>query len=49
MQYTILSGLADFVLNLNFIEKDMHDVFNAVAYYLERDQPIELQVLFNIY
>lgn len=44
MQYTILSGLADFVLNLNFLEKDMYDVFNSVAHYLEKDQPIELQV-----
>ncbi|XP_027842762.2 TELO2-interacting protein 1 homolog [Aphis gossypii] len=43
MQYTILSGLADFVLNLNFFEKDMHDVSNSVAYYLDKDQPIELQ------
>ncbi|XP_060879820.1 TELO2-interacting protein 1 homolog isoform X1 [Metopolophium dirhodum] len=43
MQYTILSGLADFVLNLNFLEKDMYDVSNSVAHYLEKDQPIELQ------
>jgi len=48
MQYTILSGLADFVLNLNFFEKDMYDVSNSVAYYLDKDQPIELQV-FNVY
>jgi len=48
MQDTILSGLADFVLNLNFFEKDMHDVSNSVAYYLDKDQPIELQV-FNVY
>jgi hypothetical protein len=47
MQYTILNGLADFVLNLNFLEKDMYDVSNSVAHYLEKDQPVELQV-FNI-
>lgn len=49
MQYTILSGLGDFVLNLNCIEKDMYDISNAVAYYLERDQPIELQVGISYY
>lgn len=43
MQHTILSGLADFVLNLNFLEKDMYDVSNSVAHYLKKDQPIELQ------
>lgn len=48
MQHTILSGLADFVLNLNFLEKDMYDVSNSVAHYLKKDQPIELQV-FNIF
>jgi len=45
MQYNILSGLGDFVLNLNFIEKDMYDVSNAVAHYLHKDQPDPLQVL----
>lgn len=44
MQYTILSGLGDFVLNLNFVESDMHDVSNAVKYYLDKDQPTILQV-----
>lgn len=44
MQYTILNGLGDFVLNLNFVEKDMHDVFNAVTRYLDKDQPNVLQV-----
>jgi hypothetical protein len=44
LQYTILSGIGDFVLNLNFIEKDMYDILTAVTYYLEQDQPIELQV-----
>lgn len=45
MQYTILNGLGDFVLNLNFIEKDMYQVSSAVAHYLDREQPIELQVI----
>lgn len=45
MQYSILSHLGDFVLNLNFIEKDMHDVSNSVVYYLDKNQPIALQVL----
>lgn len=49
MQCTILSGIGDFVLNLNFIEKDMYDVLNAVTYYLEQDQPIELQVSIAYY
>lgn len=44
LQYTILSGLGDFVLNLNFIESDMYDISNAVAHYLDKDQPIALQV-----
>lgn len=47
MQSTILSGLGDFVLNLNFIEKDMYDVSCAVAHYLDKDQPVSLQVYFK--
>lgn len=49
MQSTILSGLGDFVLNLNFIEKDMYDVSCAVAHYLDKDQPVSLQVYFKGY
>jgi len=49
LQYTILSGLGDFVLNLNFIEKDMYDVSTAVAYYLDKDQPTALQVYCMLY
>lgn len=45
LQYTILSGIGDFVLNLNFVEKDMYNVSNAVAFYLDKDQPKELQVI----
>lgn len=44
LQYAILSNLGDFVLNLNFIERDMYTVLNAVAHYLDITQPIELQV-----
>lgn len=45
MQYTILSGLAEFVLNLGVLQKDMNNVSNSVVHYLDKDQPIELQVL----
>lgn len=49
MQYTILSGLGNFVLNLNFVEKDMHEISNAVAHYLDIDQPISFQVIHFYY
>lgn len=44
MQYTVLSNLGRLVLNLNLIEKDLYDIFSAVANYLEKDQPTSLQV-----
>ncbi|VVC45407.1 Hypothetical protein CINCED_3A002913 [Cinara cedri] len=43
LQYTILSGLGDFVINVTFIEKDMFNILNTVANYLDKNQPIELQ------
>jgi len=44
LQYTILSGLGDLILNLNLIEKDMYNVSTAVAHYLDKNQPMILQV-----
>lgn len=49
MQYTILNGLGDFVLNLNCMEKDMYKISCAVAHYLDKDQPISLQVINSNY
>lgn len=44
LQYAILSGLGDFVVNLNVLERNLYDVFVAVTHYLDRNQPIMLQV-----
>ncbi|XP_050436981.1 TELO2-interacting protein 1 homolog [Adelges cooleyi] len=43
LQLTILSNSADLVLNLNLTEKDMYDMSNAVACYLDKNQPHSLQ------
>lgn len=44
MQFTILCNLGDLILNLNFIEKDMYDISEAMTYYLDKNQPIDFQV-----
>lgn len=46
MQCTILSGLGYLVLNMHLSEKYLYDVCNAVAHYLAKDQPLELQVVY---
>lgn len=33
---------------MTFIEKDMYNILNAVAHYLDKSQPMELQVLLYI-
>ncbi|XP_050532254.1 TELO2-interacting protein 1 homolog [Daktulosphaira vitifoliae] len=43
LQSTILKNIGDLVLNLNFLEKDLYEVLNSVAYYLDKNQPLILQ------